>query len=91
MSNGWMGSEVAGRTVHDARKDCRPGHPRPDRRTRGRVAIVFWMPPAPIVIAGAIALLAILLFGVMLAQWLKTQAMAAAIVPKGPCGFSPPA
>jgi hypothetical protein len=47
--------------------------------------------PNEIIIVGAIALLTGLLFMSMLGQWLNAQAMAAAIPPKGPCGFLPPA
>lgn len=48
------------------------------------------MPPTEIIISGAVAFLAILLFGALMAQWLSAQAMAVAIPAKGPCGFMPP-
>jgi hypothetical protein len=48
------------------------------------------MPPAQVVISGAIAFLAILLFCILLAQWLKAQGTAAVVASaaKAPCGFA---
>jgi hypothetical protein len=46
------------------------------------------MPPE-LIIAGAALLLMAVLVGVMTAQWLKSQAMVVAAVPKHPCGFVP--
>ncbi len=48
------------------------------------------MPPTPVVVSGAVALLAILLFAMLLAQWLKAQGMAVVVATtttKVPCGF----
>jgi hypothetical protein len=49
------------------------------------------MPPTEIIAAGALALVAMLLFVALTAQWLNAQAMTVAVAPKGPCGFMPPA
>ncbi|HTA33490.1 MAG TPA: hypothetical protein VK721_08710 [Solirubrobacteraceae bacterium] len=46
--------------------------------------------PNEIIIAGAVAVGAALLFAALLAQWLNAQAMAVVIPAKGPCGFMPP-
>ena len=48
------------------------------------------MPPTEVIIAGAVLLLAGVLFLALLAQWQGAQAMALAIPPKAPCGFMPP-
>jgi hypothetical protein len=47
--------------------------------------------PNEIIIAGAVTLLAGLLFMALLAQWLNAQTMTVVIPAKGPCGFMPPA
>jgi hypothetical protein len=46
--------------------------------------------PQEIIIAGAVTLLAGLLFVALLAQWLNAQAMLGTVTPTGRFGFSPP-